>query len=69
MTLTVTTFLQGLVAAGQILTLVEPLATPEVKAYVSVGLGIIQVLLHQYAGFRNPDGTPARVAYIPPEKT
>lgn len=41
---------------------------PEYKAIIASGVGLVQALVAFLAHFRNPDGTDARTAYIPPIK-
>ena len=57
MTLNWSRFLQILAVVMQILNLLLPVVPPGGKVWVTVGIGIIQVLLHDTAGNNNPDGT------------
>lgn len=68
MTLTMSRFWQIVLCVLQILNLVEPLASGKVKVIVATGISIIQVVVHNFAGNVNPDGTPASVAYDPKSK-
>lgn len=41
---------------------------PKWKPFIALAIGLIQVLLGWHAHYYNPDGTPASVAYVPPDK-
>lgn len=59
------TFFQALTAAGTAGTWALNVVPSNWKPFVSLGLGIISLVLHWHAGQVNPDGTPASVAYVP----
>ncbi len=58
MPLSMSTFLQALAVLAQVLNLLLPVVTGKGKAIVATAIGITQVILHNYAGNTNPDGTP-----------
>jgi hypothetical protein len=68
MKLSWSTFFQVLTYAGQYGTWALSVVPSQWKPYVSLGLGVISVVLHWRAGQLNPDGTPSQVAYVPPQK-
>ncbi len=47
---------------------VDPVWRPFVHTSMNAGLGVLQLLLANQAHKFNPDGTPAEVAYVPPQK-
>lgn len=62
------TLLQILGGAIQAGNLIAPTLTTEQKSIVAVIVGIAQVLVNYFAHRSNPDGTPAKVAWLPPSK-
>jgi len=59
--------LQIVGSAGQIINILEPVLKPEQKLYVAAAIGLAQVAVNAIAHGSNPDGTPAEVAWKPPE--
>lgn len=59
--------LQILMTAGQAGNAILDFVPAKTKPAVAAGLGIIQGVVGLIAHFSNPDGTNAKVAYIPPK--
>lgn len=68
MPLTASNCLQIFAVVLQILNLILPITTGKVKIIVATAIGIVQVILHNFAGWANPDGTPAAMPYQPGAK-
>ena len=64
MPLNLSRFLQILAVVVQILNLALPVVPNGGKLYVTTLVGIIQVVLHNWASSVNPDGTPASEPYV-----
>lgn len=56
MPLSVSRFLQILALVAQVLNIAAPIAPPAAKPYVAAAIGIIQVILHDFAGKRDTEG-------------
>ena len=63
--ISINTICQVLLMAVQIYNQSLPLIPPKYQPYGVCAVGIIQAVLALLAHYRNPDGTPAAVAYLP----
>lgn len=68
MKMTTSNVIQILLGLCDILNIILPLTSGKVKIWVGAALGILHVIVNTVAHQSNPDGTPAEVAYIPPQK-
>lgn len=70
MPLTWSTVLQILTVLSTAIGELTPLVTsPRGKVALATAGGLITVILHNYAGSRNPDGTPAAMPYVPQSRS
>ena len=60
--------IQGLAVAGQVATVVAPLVSGPAIPWTVGTIAAVQGATALYAHYRNPDGTPAEVAYERPVK-
>ena len=66
MPLTWSRFWQILACIVQVLNILAPITGEKTKLAISAVVGCIQIVLHDFAGQVNPDGTPASEPYLPP---
>lgn len=65
MNLSLSTVLQVLTWLATVIPAFTDIVPEKYKAYLVAGGVVVSATLHQLAGKRNPDGTPACVAYVP----
>lgn len=66
--ITVSTTLQLLGGVLQALNVVDPLLSTRGKVICGAAIAIVQIIVNTLSHLSNPDGTDAKVAYVPPEK-
>jgi len=68
LTLSVNTFIQVLALIVQYLNVAAGIVPQKYQPWIAGALVVMQGLVGILAHFANPDGTPAKVAYLPPGK-